>query len=124
MGKTLHPDFQTAMWQFYLNEKDFVEHLLECVRDMLTDEYLDTLHFQRRVKMRGVTRREVQQLRLHGQLLYTRSGTDKRRRDGQTVLCLRYKTAKGRLLEGVFATDGRELFGVTVYEVPSVRLAA
>lgn len=102
----------------YYQHKDFQEHFLECVRDA-SEKCIDTLHFGDRAKQREVSREEVLALQKTGLLeRYERA------RDGTIKVCLRHQTKAGRLLEGIFLTDGRSLLGITVYELLPLRRAA
>jgi hypothetical protein len=118
MSRALQAEFFGASYVRFYRQRDFNEHYLECVRDA-SNECIRSLHFEERVELRDVSFLEETVLRKKGYLdrwSYAWGGTIK--------FYLRYQTPRGRLLEGVFETDGRSLYGITVYEVPLLRNAA
>jgi len=118
MGKVLHSEFFGACLLHYYLNKDYDELCLEYVRDA-DDECINSVHFEKRATFRGVSHLEALALRKRGIL-----DRCERTRKGTQKLYLRYQTPAGRLLEGVFETDGRSLYGITVYEVPPLRHVA
>lgn len=118
MSRVQQAESFESCWLDFYRHKGFDEHYVECVRDV-PDEHVNSLHYQQRVRLRGVSRSDELAVRREGSL-----DRCERARGGTVKVHLRYRNRSGQLLEGVYDTDGRSLLGITIYMVPELRLAA
>lgn len=77
----------------------------------------DTKHFKRRGRERGIKPAEIEKLRFYGELIAVRPSHGNHPKNWDIRFTLQWKRANGRIIEGVFASDGFELRGITIYNL-------
>jgi hypothetical protein len=92
------------------------ERLLKYVRSRKCGGF-DKQHFKTRTRERGISDAEIEFLRYQGKLVAIEIGSDDPDLEWMPKYIFRISFGHNRLIEGVFATDGIRLRGITCYPV-------
>jgi hypothetical protein len=89
--------------------------MLNEIRGRIDNSFDDTPHFSTQAKMRNISEAEIWQLRFRGELHAIEVGSDGEDLWPLPKYVLRFRRTDGSELEGIFATDGRSLCGITLF---------